>query len=279
MHLGELLGLYIPWADRRVYPRPRTVGTWDGFYRNDKVIEYSSVIYEFASKIERGEDLTPYLSDSILEKGYSRPKKTKDGKIRGKNWLHKDYALNCYETHHFHLNTKIRKDGWSVRTRDLLYVVFGRDTAFFIMVGDHKSFDDGSLMDAVAEIRAEQGIDELNGILPPKEEDEFSLKEKNLLQRHGGTTMFCKNGKVIIGPVIATDGTSLIYCDYASEVRYMIYKYDPMLDDRNYQEKLFYPANKPVPNTPQFEWVLNYCDLLLFEKRTQTYFEFLQWRR
>ena len=93
-------------------------------------------------KIKAGEDLKPFLSDKISTHGYVRPIFDEGGTIKGTRWGDKDYALNCYETHHLHLDTSIRPNGWSGRTKDLLYIIFGRETAFLIMVGNHKSFDD-----------------------------------------------------------------------------------------------------------------------------------------
>jgi hypothetical protein len=133
MATPELLVRYLNWADRYVAPRPRRVVTWDGFLRHGSGHLHREAVYGLAKKVEAGEDLTPVLSDRISRFGYvSRaPKKSR---ARGIEWGDKDDALNAFDTHHLHLECN--------STRTLLYVCFSRNDAFFVMVGDHNSFDD-----------------------------------------------------------------------------------------------------------------------------------------
>ena len=105
---------------------------------------HRKAIYDLAEKIEAGQDLTPFLSDRVHRYGYVGLKTRTGKKRRGPEWEDKDYALNAYETHHLHLDTK--------GTEELLYVRFSRDGAFFVMLGNHDSFDDGTLAQAVAEM-------------------------------------------------------------------------------------------------------------------------------
>ena len=58
------------------------------------------------------------------------------------------------------------------------------------MLGDHKSFDDGTLAQAVAECRVGTSY-ELKGVLGP--EHPRPMHEQNNLQRHGITTAYQKS--------------------------------------------------------------------------------------
>ena len=114
---------------------------------------------DLIKKIERGDNLTPFLSDRIHHFGYVRPTALQNKKRRGLvEWEDKDYALNAFETHHLHLSPK--------GTKELLYVIFSRDLAFLVMVGDHKSFDDGTLAEAIADAKVGTSH-ELKGLLGP----------------------------------------------------------------------------------------------------------------
>ena len=147
MSTPELLVRYLNWADRYVAPRPRRVITWEGFVRHGSAHLHREAVYGLAEKIEAGDDLTPYLSERISKFGYVSSKKTKR-RQRGVEWRDKDYVLNAFDTHHLHLKP--------TGSQELLYVCFSRNDALFVMVGDHKSFDDGSLAQAVAEVVLER---------------------------------------------------------------------------------------------------------------------------
>ena len=110
------------------------------FLRDGSGELHREAVYQLAKKIEAGDDLTPFLSDRIARFGYVSSA-NKRSKSRGVEWQDKDYALNAFDTHHLHLKP--------AGTKALLYVCFSRDHAFLVMLGDHKSFDDGTLAQAL----------------------------------------------------------------------------------------------------------------------------------
>ena len=152
MDLRKLLSVYINWADRFIAPRPRRVVTWDGFLRHGTAAPHMDAVRALGERIERGNDLKPWLSDHISRFGYVRRKTRSKGIKSPGIEKDKDYALNAYDTHHLHLSTAVQPNGWVKRTRALLYACFSRDRAFLVMVGDHNSFDDGSLAKALARL-------------------------------------------------------------------------------------------------------------------------------
>src|SRR5260370_28160213 len=169
-------------CDRFITPRPRKVFSWDGFLKHGRASKHLTAVQRLQEKIEAGADLRLFLSDQPERYGYVRPKVDERGKRRGLQWGDKDYALNAYDVHHLHLGAGFRSDGRTKRTKELLYASFARDTALFVMVGDHKSFDDGTLAQAIAEARVAAG-DTVKGVMGT--ERQFSPKGRKRRQRRG----------------------------------------------------------------------------------------------
>lgn len=268
MSARELLGRYVNWADRFVMSRPRRVVTWEGFAWHGSPQLHREAVYDLVKKIEAGDDLTPFLSDDIHRLGYVPPQPRKHGKRRGVEWDDKDYALNAFETHHLHLRAK--------GSRELLYVIFSRDDAFFVMLGDHKSFDDGTLAQAVAESRVGTSH-ELKGILGP--EHPRPMHEQNTLQRYGHTTAYQVDGRIVLGAFLSTAGTSPLHTRHADRIVLKIKELEPQLGEAGFGRESFQRNGKPYPAAPNFEWVMQHCDLCLVETTTRVGFPMLTWRR
>jgi hypothetical protein len=276
MALPSLLIRYIGWQDRFIPPRPRKVVTWPGFLQHGKAHESLQAVLKLAERISRGEDLKPFLSNKVQLYGYVRPKKGKDGKTRGVEWRDKDYALNAFDVHHLHLSENMKTDGSARRSEELLYVSFDRQSAFLIMVGDHKSFDDGTLAHAIAEARAESG-DTVKGIVGS--EETFTHKERNLLHRHGITTFARAGDKIVFGAMLSGAGTSSFHTLHAQTIMCKIEANDLWLDDPENTRPWFDSAGLPYPDQPEFLWRLHYCDLCAVETSSNAAVLMLPWRR
>jgi hypothetical protein len=248
-------------------PRPRRVVTWEGFLRHGSPQLHMEAVYDLAEKIEAGDDLTPFLSDDVRRFGYVPPKR-KNNKRRGIEWGDKDYALNAFETHHLHLRTK--------GSRELLYVSFSRYDAFFVMLGDHKSFDDGTLAQAVAECRVGTPF-ELKGVLGP--EHPRPMHEKNNLQRRGITTPYQVDGRTVLGALLSGAGTSVLHTRHANRMMRTILELEPQLNEPSFGREWFQQNDRPYPATPEFEWVTQHCDLCIIETTTSVGFPIVKWRR
>ena len=271
MNAGELLGRYVNWADRFVMPRSRRVITWEGFPRHGVLRpQHSETVQLLAHKIEAGDDLMPHLSKDIHRSGYVPPKplRRENTKRRGVEWDDKDYVLNAFETHHLHLTPR--------GSRELLYVIFSRNDAFFLMLGDHKSFNDGTLAQAVAESRAGTSL-ELKGILGPA--NPHSMREQNTLQRYGFTTAYQVEGRTVMGAFLSAAGTSPLHTMYADRMLRMIHELEPRIDEPGFAHESFERNRKPYPTAPNFEWMMQHCDLCLVETTTGVGFPMLTWRR
>jgi hypothetical protein len=262
MSTPELLVRYLNWADRYVAPRPRNVRTWDGFLRHGSGELHREAVYELAKKIEAGDDLTPFLSDRIARRGYM------PSKPQGIEWEDKDYALNAFDTHHLHLKP--------TGTDALLYVCFSRNDAVLVMLGDHKSFDDDSLAQAVAECRVGTVL-EFKGVLgsPPQR----TMREQNRLQRYGFSTTFQVGDHTVMGAMVSSAGTSGLHTMHANHIVREIKKLEPQLDEPSFCRELFGQSSTPYPATPVFEWTMQHCDLCLVEMTARVGFPILKWRR
>jgi hypothetical protein len=267
MGARELLGRYVNWADRFVPPRPRRVVTWEGFLRHGSPRSHREAVYDLVKKIEAGDDLTPFLSDQIHRFGYALGK-DENTKRHGIEWGDKDYALNAFETHHLHLRTK--------GSRELLHVSFSRDDAFLVMLGNHKSFDDGTLAQAIAEARVGTAH-ELKGILGPAQPR--SMHERDKLQRYGFTTAYRVDGRTVLGAFLSTAGASPLHSRHADRIMITINELDPQLDEPDFGRDVFERNGRPYPAAPNFEWIMQYCDLCLVETSTRVGFPMVKWRR
>jgi hypothetical protein len=268
MGLHELLGRYVNWKDRYVAPRPRRVVSWEGFLRHGSPQPHLEAVRDLVKKIEAGDDLTPFLSNRIRRFGYVRPETQQNNKPPGLEWGDKDYALNCFETHRLHLTPK--------GTNELLYVIFSRDTAFLVMVGDHKSFDDGTLARAIAEARVGTPL-QINGILGPALAR--GMSDQNKLQRHGFSTVFQVGKQTVLGALLSTAGTSPLHTRHADRMIDLMTRLDPQLDAPGFGRELFDRNSLAYPTTPAFDWTMQFCDLGLIETTTSTGFTMREWRR
>jgi hypothetical protein len=139
--LRGLIVHYLNYASRFIPPRPRQVSYAAGFW-TPRALEFFPHIFAIEREVGMGVDLTPRLSKKLAWDGFAARKRL-DQK-RPAKWASKDFALNAFGVHHLHIG-ELNKTGSIKKADELLYVRFFRDWSAFIMIGDHESFDDGSL--------------------------------------------------------------------------------------------------------------------------------------
>lgn len=143
MRLANVLGVYLNYFGRFIPARPRAVEYAPGFWIG-RAFNVDADLADLAGKIRRGDDLGSHLPPSFAKAGYRQ-------KGRGPRWEHqRDMALNAFGLHHLHVRLGKGSD-------HLAFVSFDRASAMFIMLGDHNSFDDGSLAEAVANYQVQTG--------------------------------------------------------------------------------------------------------------------------
>lgn len=278
MPLVRLMAHYMNWVDRLIAPRPRKVTFAQGFFPQKVTDEQLVAIRQWVSKSEAGEDLSLYLSAYSRTHGYS----PRSPDRKGIKWADgrkgdKDYALNTMGTHHFHLvpsEPDGRRPGGS---RALIYAQVRRDSIRAVLLGDHNSFNDGSLRSAVAAANLEAGI-VLHGLTPPRNDDEFSLKDRMLLARRGFTTTETVAGSVVPMGFGAMDGSAMDHVRHADRARDLIEQWDSRLETpegiADLRRRI--PAmGLPVNN---LQWGFHYGDFGLYLSDT-VFLSFLSWKR
>ncbi|WP_174020703.1 hypothetical protein G6L89_010420 [Agrobacterium fabrum] len=270
--LSRVVAHYFNWIDRFIAPRPRQTVLWDGILNHSTQKVDLLEIAQICGPSERGEDLQAYLSHRPLKCGFSVKTNGRGGIV----WEDKDLALNAYGVHHLHFIPANKSGSRKGNSSKLLYALVSRDTFTPIMVGDHKSFDDGSLFTAVASLRAELGW-ALKGISPPSNQDDFTLKENARLARGGVTTMAVVGGNVVPAANLSTAGTSVEHQQHVGRVMRAIHGWEDILDDRIRVAEAFKSAS--LPETPSWRWRFYYGDLLLEEKKSKSRAHILNWKR
>ena len=262
----KLLIIYMNWIDRFIVPRKRQVRYAPSFWNDPRAIAHKEAVLRIAEKIESGADLTPHLSGQIHTHGYV-PKRPPQ-KVKGPEWGDKDFALNAYDVHHLHLGKSSDKKGRVSHGRDLLYACFERDNATFLLLGDHKSFDDGSLARTAAAWRGRGTV-----------HTPYSDEERKELHRHGITTIEFVDGRAYIGSGLASDGTDK--ARWIGHLRRTILGYDAHLDDPQWRSQAFKGHPLASDPDPDFAWLVNGCDLLLQEMKTEMVVALphCEWRR
>ncbi len=142
-HPGALLALYFNWRSRLIPVQSRQVLRSTEVDQNAIVAQRPTVIAEIIRDIERGSDLTKYLSRRVRV-GFELPRspnKKHLGRLQ-----HLDLLLNEWSVHHLHLSTDVAPDGFVERDDALLFAMFRAGKAYLLDIGTHTSFADDRLV-------------------------------------------------------------------------------------------------------------------------------------
>lgn len=117
--------LYQRFKHRIIDSIPRTI-----FKAKDLDIpeRYQEAYQSITQKIVAGDNLRPYQSRKLKTLDFN------------------DDMLSQWQVQHLHLGKTVNNDGYIERTKELLYVFFTSQSAYFIAVGDHGSFCELDIM-------------------------------------------------------------------------------------------------------------------------------------
>lgn len=270
LSLPEIVLAYVNWAARFIKPRRRSVRYAQGFWKGEAALQRGGDVLSLEAAIKNGANLTPYLSNRIFVEGYCA---NVDGiPTKGISWGDKDFALNAYGVHHLHFLPAIngRRGAEPGHHGHLLYAEFSKHVAFLVMVGNHKSFDDGTLHEAIINARAAAGRFELVGLRGPQESD--GATEDIRLARRGLTTIGFKDGRAFVGASVSSAGTSPWHTAHASRILRTLSSIEPKLDEDDYWRSLFSNAGRACPATANLEWHIEYTELSVIEHNSRTKF-------
>lgn len=108
---------YFNYRKRIIVSKPRTV-----FISAELTCpkEYQLAFDEFVEKIEKGDDLMPYMSGKIMDATYN------------------DGLLNDWNISHFHLSRRMGKDGFIKRSDYELFAYVTEDAVYLLQIYPHK---------------------------------------------------------------------------------------------------------------------------------------------
>jgi hypothetical protein len=147
--LADVVIQYLTWRARLIRPRPRTVVIWPEVLNSPHYSTYKEAIERIKAGLEAGRNMNAYLSHQVRRNAYAGdiPKKTagmtQEDWVK-KAWKGKDRLRVTVDAHHLHLGSE-NLDGTVERDGPLLFVGIAPDQAFFLTIGDHDSFHDGTV--------------------------------------------------------------------------------------------------------------------------------------
>jgi len=246
MSLGSLLIHYTNWAIRYIAPRARKVEIEPVASSDPRWSKLKPQITAFLDKVQRGDDLSPYLSLEPHTRGYTPNKSAPD------RWADKDFLLNVMGYHHFHLGTNIEPKGFATRTDELIFAKVTRNTFIVVAIFDHSVFE---------------MTRPPSGNMTPERERLWQVFDEH-------SSRGLPPGSVYIPAMITTSGHSLHLVDLADEYARIVRTIDPKLDDEAYVFDLYDKAGVPRPKKPKLKWHLNFLDLGLLDSSVSTFFVF-----
>jgi len=166
-NLSGLFLIYLNWRKRFISRKPRKV-----LYSKELMIklsekkEFKKIVNKIEYKIKNCEDLTPFLSKTIVHKigmleekvDVSKKKmkmSKKKMKMLRKNKDFQDTLLNFFGIHHLHLENYLSKtatkginftcDKSGERNKSILHVKIDGDTVYLLEMNEHVLFDENVL--------------------------------------------------------------------------------------------------------------------------------------
>jgi hypothetical protein len=196
-HPGELLTLYFNWWNRLIPVQPRQVLRSTEFDQNPIVVDRATVIAEIIRDVERGSELTKYLSCRVLN-GFALPRNPSGKRLR--LLRHLDLLLNDWGVYHFHLSTNVEPNGFVQRDDPLLFAMFRADKAYLLDIGTHETFEDDRLAQiAISNWPDDQLFLEIKGIIGLQRVNPYTSDERKTL-RSAGIFSFIQVGNRVFSP-------------------------------------------------------------------------------
>jgi hypothetical protein len=267
---GLLIAQYMNWVQRFVPQRPRKVEYAAEFMDSPVTKSHGGVILELMGHIERGEDLTPFLSNSIHRNGYVPQQARAKSPPLKRKWKDKDFALNAFGVHHLHVSAAVTPDGKVSRGPEVVFVEFTRDVARFPLAGNHNDFHGEALARAIAVKRAQSGFT-LKGLRGPR--SEVPHADLDALASAGYATTTTVGDEIVPLAFISGDGTPSFLIQHINLVRRAIAWSEPQIENPAWVRTLFDSCKTAMLGAPRFEWILNHTALFLGESVSKTHFQ------
>jgi hypothetical protein len=269
MSFDALLTRCFNWTHRFVPPRPRKINHADGFWGSPVAQSHGWAIVPLVSRIESGEDLTPFLSAQVLERGYV-PQRIRDKEPHQKQrWQDKDFVLNTLGIHHLHIAGVPNGKGKVPHGKELLFVEFGREAATLVYAGTHDDLYNERIPKIVAAMRAEAGftLKGMQGRNPPP------ISRLRRLAELGGSSMTSVGDEVVPLFMHMGDGTSLFLRRHIDRISQSLRDLEPLIDEPRWASAQFEVAGVRMPSSTRFEWKVPHTSLFLYEETSNLHFQ------
>ncbi len=214
--LVNLMIDYRVWRGRFVQPVPRTVRLSTEFEKSPKRQVHSVALEVIEKRIAAGEDLNAHLSARVAHPtggdATAPPSKRAD----------RDLLLAEWGVHHLHLSTEMRKDGFTKRTGDVLFVVFREADAYLLGIFDHPERENWAAEEIFAVMVRnwpDRGL-VLTSNFAIGLSQEYSDEDRLQLRQAGMNSALQVDGRVYspAGGGMALDGTPLVEVQAAQQV-------------------------------------------------------------
>ncbi len=134
----HLMLIYLTWRMRLIPPKPRAVRVWSGGVDPLLFATLRPELAPLLGRAERGQDLTPHLSNLVGTLGFAMPQVA-----AASRWFEKDFVLIKAGLHHFHVGpvTAANPTG---RSHRLVFAEVTDDEFRVLAISDHSAFTTGS---------------------------------------------------------------------------------------------------------------------------------------
>lgn len=237
--IGEITIDYVNWISRYVVPRPRQVSVVTLALSDPQWVLQENIIRKLLTKVERGDDLTPYLSLKPHSRGYNAASFVPGGPAEQK-WRDKDFLLTTTGCYHFHLEAALTPKGFIERSDDMLFAQVTRDSFTVLGIFTHEVFTLSS------------------------------PEHLRLCAVHNAIRPKGPPGVVTIGTMITQSGHDLRSVYYAGHCAREIITLDPELDDPAAIKQRFVQTDRQMPKHVRFRWKFYGLDLCIQEDVSKT---------
>ena len=236
---------------RHVATRPRTVVDLSVLEGDSRAGALAPNIKALLANVEAGSDLGPYLSLKAHLHGYVMahdPSMTNTS-----SWEDKDFLLNVMGLHHFHLGLRKERDGYVVRTKEVLFAYVTRDSFQVLGLFDHTVFD--------------WTVDDR---MTPERAKLWSIY--NRLQAAQAAP-----GEIMVGGIggmgITTAGTPTVITWTAIRQAEIIRQLELRLDDIDFVRTLY--GEHQFPEKIKLSWHFNHLDFGLVNEQSEPFLKLL----
>lgn len=229
MPVRDLLMIYGNWLGRRVPPRPRTVHRSTQLDASTAAGTDKAELDTLVAKIEAGEDIKPHLSTAI-ETAYVPGATLAAQPWKGERAL--DRMLADWGIHHLHPSSTLLPDGFTERTRELLFAVFRPDDAYLIGIYPHGAWAMKELIEVIVDNWSDAGIVHEFGYVQdithkPSDAERYQERKAGI-----GGSLFEINGRVygMLGQTAA--GTPMLVAMRVQELMWRLWDLRENLTER-----------------------------------------------